>query len=143
MYGAAQLKGPDLHLLAPHQVIRGEGLIYMVLEYGDIDLARLLQRHEAAQREAAAAELDENFIRLYWQQMLQARAAFQPGLHGNADPRRLVQLTAALVAPCRRVLGQSAGQMTCHSASLQHPQEQKMLPCVLPFTWVLHSARGV
>ena len=45
----------------------------MVLEYGDIDLARLLQRHEAAQREGGSTELDENFIRLYWQQMLQAR----------------------------------------------------------------------
>ena len=58
------------------QVIRGEGLIYMVLEYGDIDLARLLARHEAAQREAGAAELDENFIRLYWQQMLQVPTPF-------------------------------------------------------------------
>ena len=28
------------------QVIRTEGLIYMVLEYGDIDLARLLAKHE-------------------------------------------------------------------------------------------------
>lgn len=46
----------------------------MVLEYGDIDLARLLARHEANQREGGATELDENFIRLYWQQMLQARA---------------------------------------------------------------------
>ncbi|EIE22690.1 kinase-like protein, partial [Coccomyxa subellipsoidea C-169] len=55
------------------EVIRGEGLIYMVLEYGDIDLARLLARHEANQREGGATELDENFIRLYWQQMLQAR----------------------------------------------------------------------
>ena len=54
------------------QVIKPEGLIYMVLEYGDIDLARLLQRHEAAQREGGSTELDENFIRLYWQQMLQA-----------------------------------------------------------------------
>ena len=54
------------------QVIKSEGLIYMVLEYGDIDLARLLQRHEAAQREGGSTELDENFIRLYWQQMLQA-----------------------------------------------------------------------
>lgn len=53
------------------QVIKGEGLIYMVLEYGDIDLARLLARHEAAQREGGATELDENFICLRWQQMLQ------------------------------------------------------------------------
>lgn len=68
----------------------------MVLEYGDIDLARLLQNHEEARRRqhssggggAAASggggssssgnasgsgEIDENFIRLYWQQMLQVR----------------------------------------------------------------------
>jgi hypothetical protein len=43
----------------------------MVLEYGDIDLARLLAKHEKAQREGGAIDLDENFIRLYWQQMLQ------------------------------------------------------------------------
>ena len=40
-----------------------EGLIHIVLEYGDIDLARLLQK-ESAQ--------NENFIRLHWQQMLEA-----------------------------------------------------------------------
>ncbi len=105
----------------------------MVLEYGDIDLARLLQvggphaalrvhwlhwdeigeqarscaaaslvmgachlqsralcstpldpqKHEKARRELAGGEvedIDENFIRLYWEQMLQARAAAQGGL---------------------------------------------------------------
>lgn len=46
----------------------------MVLEYGDIDLARLLAKHEQARRESAGRDvLDENFIRLYWQQMLQVR----------------------------------------------------------------------
>jgi serine/threonine-protein kinase TTK/MPS1 len=60
------------------QVHRGEGIIYMVLEYGDIDLSRLLQRHEKAKRERRGAagndgwEVDENFIRLYWEQMLLA-----------------------------------------------------------------------
>lgn len=68
----------------------------MVLEYGDIDLARLLHNHEENKRRdraaAAAAgvaegqpslvpsedisggnyiQMDENFVRLYWQQMLQ------------------------------------------------------------------------
>lgn len=78
------------------QVFREECLIYMVLEYGDIDLARLLQNHEEARRRQLGAggassgggggassastvatggsgEIDENFIRLYWQQMLQVR----------------------------------------------------------------------
>ena len=54
------------------QVIQAEGTIYMVLEYGDIDLARLLAKHEQDRRDSAGKDvLDENFIRLYWQQMLQ------------------------------------------------------------------------
>ena len=57
--------------LSNAQVIQAEGTIYMVLEYGDIDLARLLAKHEKAHREGGSDELDENFIRLYWQQMLQ------------------------------------------------------------------------
>ena len=52
------------------QVLQSEGIIYMVLEYGDIDLARLLAKHERARREGGPNDLDENFIRLYWQQML-------------------------------------------------------------------------
>lgn len=60
------------------QVIRTEGLIYMVLEYGDIDLARLLAKHEKTCKEGGSRELDENFIRLYWQQMLQVLATSSP-----------------------------------------------------------------
>jgi len=55
------------------QVVAADGVIYMVLEYGDIDLARLLAKQESARRTAAGAQPDENFIRLYWQQMLQVR----------------------------------------------------------------------
>jgi hypothetical protein len=81
------------------QVFRDEGLIYMVLEYGDIDLARLLHNHEETRKAASVAttaadnsgsavatssgQLDENFIRLYWQQMLQASkrsSVFPPSL---------------------------------------------------------------
>eukprot|EP00887_Chlorella_sp_A99_P002275 scaffold10.g2275.t1 len=66
---------PGIIQLVDSEVHRGEGLIYMVLECGDIDLARLLQRHERDRQEKggpAAAGVDENFVRLYWQQMLQA-----------------------------------------------------------------------
>ena len=67
--------------LIDSEVHRNQSLIYMVLEYGDIDLARLLQKHGATRKERnggndpAPGEMhpaDENFIRLYWQQMLQA-----------------------------------------------------------------------
>lgn len=53
----------------------------MVLEYGDIDLARLLAKHEKAQREGGVTDLDENFIRLYWQQMLQVVLFMPPFDH--------------------------------------------------------------
>ncbi|KXZ54690.1 hypothetical protein GPECTOR_4g758 [Gonium pectorale] len=90
-----QLRGkPNIIQLIDAQVFRDDGLVYMVLEYGDIDLARLLHSHEEARRRAAGGtgagaegpdapcgaaggqgtcqEIDANFIRLYWQQMLQA-----------------------------------------------------------------------
>lgn len=64
------------------QVFRDEGLVYMVLEYGDIDLARLLHNHEEARRKGygSEGEIDANFIRLYWQQMLQVRPCIIPGM---------------------------------------------------------------
>jgi len=65
--------------LIDSEVHKVQNLIYMVLEYGDIDLARLLQKQEASRREREGPlphgqmqPADENFIRLYWQQMLQA-----------------------------------------------------------------------
>ena len=54
--------------LIAHDVIKRHGLIFVVLEYGEIDLARLLSRRD---RERNGA-VDENFLRLYWQQMLEA-----------------------------------------------------------------------
>ncbi len=74
MYTASFMRTGNVLQYVVHgvQVIQAEGTIYMVLEYGDIDLARLLAKHEQARREGGGAdELDENFIRLYWQQMLQ------------------------------------------------------------------------
>lgn len=53
------------------EVLGREGIILMVLEYGDIDLARLLQKRVKARKEGEAA-IDDNFLRLYWQQMLEA-----------------------------------------------------------------------
>ena len=77
--------------LIDSEVHSKEGLIYMVLEFGDIDLAKLLQRHEQTRRERLQElqkgndrackssqsncqqyQIDENFIRLYWEQMLGA-----------------------------------------------------------------------
>ena len=95
----ARLKGKsNIIQLIDSEVHKRDGIIYMVLECGDIDLAKLLQRHEAALQErrravpsAAASSgpggptyptqstdqnkvhvVDENFVRMYWEQMLHA-----------------------------------------------------------------------
>ena len=47
------------------EVREDAGLVYMVMEFGEIDLARLLQR-------GAGKPMNANFLRLYWQQMLEA-----------------------------------------------------------------------
>ncbi|KAF8072718.1 MPS1 [Scenedesmus sp. PABB004] len=89
-----------------------EGLIYMVQEYGEIDLARLLAKHDAPRRAAAAGgggapgaagallseALDENFIRLYWQQMLQAVAGVheQRIVHSDLKPANFLLVEGQL-----------------------------------------------
>ena len=50
----------------------------MVLEFGDIDLARLLLKREKARKEAGTTGVDGHFIRLYWQQMLQVGCHHTP-----------------------------------------------------------------
>ena len=58
--------------LVDSQILKDYGLIYMVLEYGEVDLARLLQRRERARTAEGQNKIDLNFIRLHWQQMLEA-----------------------------------------------------------------------
>ena len=73
--------------LIDSEVIRQEGLIYLVLEFGETDLAQLLARRAASRAAASAqpqASLDDdviarvadnqNFLRLYFQQMCEAVA---------------------------------------------------------------------
>jgi hypothetical protein len=50
-----------------------DGVIYVVLEYGDIDLARRLAQQEAKRRATAGALRPENFIRQTWEEMLEVR----------------------------------------------------------------------
>lgn len=73
-----RLKGKsNIIQLIDSEVHKKDGIIYMVLECGDIDLAKLLHRHEAALQErktlhGTSVDVDENFVRMYWEQMLHA-----------------------------------------------------------------------
>ena len=63
-----RLKGKDNIIQYVDSKIHEEaGLIHVVLECGDIDLAHLL-----AKKARSGKTIDDNFIRHYWQQMLEA-----------------------------------------------------------------------
>ena len=75
-------------------VDRAAGSIHMVMEAGDADLATVLsQRRDAAARAAAAGDArargdDGNFVRLTWQQMLEAVHTIHEEriVHGDLKP---------------------------------------------------------
>ena len=100
--------------LIDSEVHRQLNMIFMVLEYGDIDLARLLQKQDANKKERQAAvsstgnsssaspsqmqSADENFIRLYWQQMLQAVDTIHREriVHSDLKPANFLVVEGAL-----------------------------------------------
>ncbi|KAK6132377.1 hypothetical protein DH2020_033868 [Rehmannia glutinosa] len=51
--------------------VKDDGYIYMVLEYGEIDLAHMLAQ-KWKELEGSNAIIDENWLRFYWQQILLA-----------------------------------------------------------------------
>ncbi|XP_061971037.1 serine/threonine-protein kinase MPS1-like isoform X3 [Populus nigra] len=51
--------------------VKDDGCIYMVLEYGEIDLAHMLSQ-KWKEMDSSNQTIDENWLRFYWQQILQA-----------------------------------------------------------------------
>nr|XP_043608125.1 serine/threonine-protein kinase MPS1 [Erigeron canadensis] len=51
--------------------VKDDGLIYMVLEYGEIDLAHMLSQ-KWKELDNSSSTIDENWLRFYWQQILLA-----------------------------------------------------------------------
>ncbi|KAI3513573.1 hypothetical protein L1887_20909 [Cichorium endivia] len=51
--------------------VKDDGHIYMVLEYGEIDLAHMLS-HKWKELDNSNSTIDENWLRFYWQQILLA-----------------------------------------------------------------------
>lgn len=46
--------------------VKDDGYIYMVLEYGEIDLARMLSQ-KWKELDSSDKTIDENWLRFYWQ----------------------------------------------------------------------------
>ncbi|XP_075650431.1 serine/threonine-protein kinase MPS1 isoform X3 [Castanea sativa] len=51
--------------------VKDDGYIYMVLEYGEIDLAHMLSQ-KWNEMDGSYQTIDQNWLRFYWQQILQA-----------------------------------------------------------------------
>ncbi|GKU87687.1 hypothetical protein SLEP1_g2047 [Rubroshorea leprosula] len=51
--------------------VKDDGYIYMVLEYGEIDLAHMLSQ-KRKEMDSSNQTIDENWLRFYWQQILEA-----------------------------------------------------------------------
>ncbi|TYG69758.1 hypothetical protein ES288_D05G256700v1 [Gossypium darwinii] len=51
--------------------VKDDGYLYMVLEYGEIDLAHMLSQ-KWKEMDISNQTIDENWLRFYWQQILQA-----------------------------------------------------------------------
>jgi len=112
--------------LVDAEVCKNEGLIYVVLEYGEIDLARLLSKREkqrakelkekekgkegvdaagtAGAADAAnngksnAGMIDDNFLRLYFEQMVEAVGTIheQKIVHSDLKPANFLFVEGAL-----------------------------------------------
>lgn len=66
------LRGRDnIIQLVDAEVCPKEKLIFMVLEFGEIDLAHMLAKREK-QRQNHGGVIDDNFLRLYFEQMVEA-----------------------------------------------------------------------
>ena len=109
------LRGRDnIIQLVDAEVCKNEGLIYVVLEYGEIDLARLLSKREK-QRVAAEAKakktgggkasppggvgmIDDNFLRLYFEQMVEAVGTIHESkiVHSDLKPANFLFVEGVL-----------------------------------------------
>ena len=102
------LRGKDnIIQLVDAEVCKTEGLIYVVLEYGEIDLARLLSKREkqarakgkgAANSQSNAGMIDDNFLRLYFEQMVEAVGTIHELkiVHSDLKPANFLFVEGAL-----------------------------------------------
>lgn len=77
-----KLRGsPTIIELFDAEVRKETGMIQLIMEYGDIDLAKLLLREKGK-------TINDNFRRMYWQQMLEAVHTIHEAriIHGDLKP---------------------------------------------------------
>ncbi|XP_057987022.1 serine/threonine-protein kinase MPS1 isoform X2 [Hevea brasiliensis] len=77
--------------------VKDDGYIYMVLEYGEIDLAHMLSQ-KWKELDSANQSIDENWLRFYWQQILQAVNTIHEEriVHSDLKPANFLLVKGAL-----------------------------------------------
>uniref|UniRef100_J3LRZ9 Protein kinase domain-containing protein n=1 Tax=Oryza brachyantha TaxID=4533 RepID=J3LRZ9_ORYBR len=77
--------------------IKDDHYIYMVLEYGEIDLAHMVAQ-EWKERSTSNMKIDENWLRFYWQQMLKAVNTIHEEriVHSDLKPANFLLVRGAL-----------------------------------------------
>uniref|UniRef100_A0A0E0D5D0 Protein kinase domain-containing protein n=1 Tax=Oryza meridionalis TaxID=40149 RepID=A0A0E0D5D0_9ORYZ len=77
--------------------IKDDHYIYMVLEYGEIDLANMVAQ-EWKERNTSNMKIDENWLRFYWQQMLKAVNTIHEEriVHSDLKPANFLLVRGAL-----------------------------------------------
>ncbi|XXG60846.1 hypothetical protein AAC387_Pa04g2657 [Persea americana] len=77
--------------------IRDNGYIYMILEYGETDLTHMLSQ-QWKEMDGSNRKMDENWLRFYWQQMLQAvNTIHEEGIvHSDLKPANFLLVRGSL-----------------------------------------------
>ncbi|OAY58229.1 serine/threonine-protein kinase MPS1 isoform X2 [Manihot esculenta] len=77
--------------------VKDDGYIYMVLEYGEIDLAHMLSQ-KWKELDSTNQIIDENWLRFYWQQILQAVNTIHEEriVHSDLKPANFLLVKGAL-----------------------------------------------
>ncbi|KAL9245529.1 hypothetical protein vseg_019172 [Gypsophila vaccaria] len=77
--------------------VKDDGYIYMVLEYGEIDLAHMLAQ-KWKEIEGSSTRIDENWLRFYWQQILEAVNTIheQRIVHSDLKPANFLLVKGSL-----------------------------------------------
>ena len=87
-----KVTNPNIITLHDAAVCRNSGAVYMVFEPGEIDLHKLLQKNEGQQ------SFKDNYIRLYWQQMLEAVNTIHKEriVHSDLKPANFLMVAGTL-----------------------------------------------
>ncbi|KAK4747461.1 hypothetical protein SAY87_014047 [Trapa incisa] len=77
--------------------VKDDGYIYMVLEYGEIDLARMLSQ-KWKELDNSDKNIDENWLRFYWQQILLAVSTIHEEriVHSDLKPANFLLVKGSL-----------------------------------------------